>query len=171
MYQVGDYLVYGFEGVCHVDEVGHPKISGSNREKLYYSLTPYSHKGTIYTPVDSKVFMRPVISNQTMAQLLAALPSLPVCDNVPADSRASSQYYQDLLRTHDCEKVLQVFKTLYLKQRALAGAKKTVSATDMRCWKQAEDMLTNEFGFLSNQSPAEISSTLKSLIDDGAATA
>lgn len=169
MYQVGDYLIYGFEGVCRVDGVGHPDISGSSRDRLYYSLTPYLKSGTIYTPVDSRIFMRPVITRAEMDALLAALPQLPPCADVPSDNRAVAPYYQQLLRTHDCRTVLQVFKTLYLKQRALSGAKRTVSATDMRFWKQAEDMLTNEFGFLTQQPAAEVSAALRALIDGAAA--
>ena len=40
MYQVGDYLVYGMEGVCRVADVGHPKLSGVSRTQLYYTLVP-----------------------------------------------------------------------------------------------------------------------------------
>ena len=42
MYQIGDYLVYGFEGVCRVEDIGSPKLSGISRDKLYYTLAPCS---------------------------------------------------------------------------------------------------------------------------------
>lgn len=40
MYQIGDLIVYGGEGVCRVEEIGVPKISGINKQRQYYTLAP-----------------------------------------------------------------------------------------------------------------------------------
>ena len=51
MYQIGDYIVYGNEGVCRVDEIAPFHIPGMTAERLYYTLTPLYHDEKIYTPV------------------------------------------------------------------------------------------------------------------------
>ena len=62
MFSVGEYIVYGVEGVCRVEEAGKLKVAGLDKNRAYYRLRPYYHDGTIYTPVDGKAVMRPVLT-------------------------------------------------------------------------------------------------------------
>lgn len=54
MFSVGEYIIYGVEGVCEVEEAGKLKVAGLDKNREYYRLRPYYHGGTIYTPVDGK---------------------------------------------------------------------------------------------------------------------
>ena len=54
MFSIGEYVVYGVEGVCRVEEAGKLKVAGLDKNRAYYRLRPYYHDGTIYTPVDGK---------------------------------------------------------------------------------------------------------------------
>lgn len=40
MFQVGDLIIYGGEGVCRVEAVGPSPVRGSNPGRLYYTLAP-----------------------------------------------------------------------------------------------------------------------------------
>lgn len=148
MYQVGDYLVYGLEGVCRVEEIGSPKISGIRRDMLYYTLAPSSGGGVIYTPVDTGVHMRRPIDPEELNRLLSALPDMPSCGELPKEPRLIAASYQRILLSHDCGKALQLYKTLYSKQRILIGNRKTLNATDQRYLKQTEDLICSEIGFV-----------------------
>ncbi len=161
MYQVGEYLVYGFEGVCCVESIGLPKISGVRRDKLYYTLVPYGKSGAIYIPVDANVYMRQPISRAQIEALLSDLPSMPLCSDLPADPRMVTAYYQEILHSHDCAKVLQLYKTIYCKQLALSSSKKSLSVTDMRYWKQAEELLVSEFGYVLQKDASQIIKLLR----------
>ena len=66
MFAVGDYVIYGYEGVCRIDEIGSPGVSGFDRGRQYYRLTPHYRGGTIYAPVDGRVRMRRVISREAL---------------------------------------------------------------------------------------------------------
>ena len=68
MYQAGDYIVYGTSGVCRVDEIKPSPFEGEEGRQ-YYTLTPVTGTETIYIPVDSPVFTRPVISKEKAASL------------------------------------------------------------------------------------------------------
>ena len=70
MYEIGQLIVYGNEGVCRVEEIGTPKISGVDKHRDYYTLAPIYREGKVFTPVDSKVFMRPVISRALFQKFL-----------------------------------------------------------------------------------------------------
>ena len=71
MYEIGQLIVYGNEGVCRVEEIGTPKISGVDKHRDYYTLAPIYREGKVFTPVDSKVFMRPVITREEALALIA----------------------------------------------------------------------------------------------------
>lgn len=166
MYQIGDYLVYGSEGVCRVENIGSPKLSGVSREKLYYTLAPCKGGGVIYTPVDTGVHMRPPLEAAALEALLEQLPEMPLCENFPREPRLLAAFYQQILRTHDCVSILQLYKTLYIKQRTLMGSRKSLNATDQRYWKQAEDLLCSEICFVLNMERLQVVRLLKQKISE-----
>lgn len=156
MFSVGDYIIYGVEGVCQVEQAGQVNVSGLDKNRAYYRLRPYYHGGTIYTPVDGKAVMRPVITREELEGLLPRLKTLAPLDDVPADSRAASEYYRTILFRHDCLMLLRLCRTLYAKQAALASTRRNVSATELRSWKLAEEMLYGEFGFALQMPPSKV---------------
>ena len=161
MFAVGDYVIYGYEGVCHVDDVGCPKVSGLDKSKQYYTLTPHYHGGTIYAPVDGRVLMRPLISRDELDALLPQLPKLPLLDDVPENSRMAGDYYRTILAGHDCTMLLRLCKTLHARQAERAVSRKSVSSTELRNWKTAEEMIQGEFAFVLGIAPSEVGSYLQ----------
>ena len=141
MFSVGDHIIYGVEGVCRVDEVGRLKVAGLDKNRDYYRLTPYYRGGTIYTPVDGRAVMRPVISREALEDLLPRLPELEPLADMPTDSRTAGEYYRGILAEHNCERLLRLCKSLYQKQQALSVLRRGVSATELRNWKMAEELL------------------------------
>lgn len=75
MFSVGEYIVYGVEGVCRVEEAGKLKVAGLDKNRAYYRLRPYYHDGTIYTPVDGKAVMRPVLTARSWSGFFRACRS------------------------------------------------------------------------------------------------
>jgi len=160
MFSIGDYVIYGYEGVCKVEEIGHPRMSGLDRSREYYRLTPYYRGGTIYTPVDGRIVMRPVIAKSELESLIPALPKLPLLSDVPADGKLAAAYYREILAQHNCRRLLQLCKTLHAKQTELARNRKSVNATDLRNWKTAEEMVYGEFGFVLGMPPTDVKTFL-----------
>lgn len=59
MFTEGQLVIYGGEGVCRIAAVGPSSLSGTDKTKLYYTLTPLDPQRHGATPVDTKVLMRP----------------------------------------------------------------------------------------------------------------
>ena len=146
MFSVGEYIVYGVEGVCRVEEAGKLKVAGLDKNRAYYRLRPYYHDGTIYTPVDGKAVMRPVLTREELERLLPRLPELEPLGDVPPDSRAAGEYYRAILSGHDCVALLRLCKTLHAKQNSQTASRRGVNSTELRSWRMAEEMLYGEFG-------------------------
>ena len=130
MFSIGEYVVYGVEGVCRVEEAGKLKVAGLDKNRAYYRLRPYYHDGTIYTPVDGKAVMRPVLTREELERLLPRLPELEPLGDVPPDSRAAGEYYRAILSGHDCVALLRLCKTLHAKQNSPSASRRGVNSTD-----------------------------------------
>ncbi|HIX89503.1 MAG TPA: CarD family transcriptional regulator [Candidatus Agathobaculum pullicola] len=140
MYQTGEFIVYGTSGACRVEAVGKPPFD-AEEGKLYYTLTPVSGTETIYVPVDSSVFTRPVISRAQAEQLIRTIPTIEEDGFTSHSMRMASEHYQAVLQSHDCRELAQLIKTVYAKSRRNG---RRVSQVDQRYRKRAEDLLHGE---------------------------
>lgn len=145
MFHEGDLIVYGSTGVCRVAGVGRPQnVRGADRERLYYTLEPLYLSGTIYAPVDTPVFMRPVLSRDAAEEMIARIPSIRAQEQGVSDQRMLSEQYRASFETHQCEDLLRLIKTIYAKscRRAKNGQKPV--QVDQRFQKRAEELLYGE---------------------------
>ena len=69
MFAAGDLVVYGGEGVCRVESIGPSGLAYDGGDKVYYHLSPLYRGGTVMTPVDTAVLMRPIISRDCALKL------------------------------------------------------------------------------------------------------
>ena len=64
MYNVGQYIIYGNDGVCKVEAIGPLDVHGVKKGVDYYTLIPLYQTGKIYAPVDTAKFNRPIMSRK-----------------------------------------------------------------------------------------------------------
>ena len=144
MFQAGDLIIYGGEGVCRVEAVGVPAVSGANADRLYYTLTPLYRTGKVFVPVDSPVFMRPVISREEAVDLIRRIPSVDAEVVEIRNLRFLTEHYQESLQRHDCTDLVKLIKDVYLKRQHATQKGKKLGQIDERFMKRAEDMLYGE---------------------------
>ena len=82
MYQKGEYVVYGTNGPCMVEDVTKLKIPGCDAKRFYYVLRPVkTGKSVIYSPVDNeKVMIRPILSEEEATVLLQNIPQIALLE-------------------------------------------------------------------------------------------
>ena len=78
MFAVGDLIIYSGTGVCRVENVGPPPFAPKEK-RAYYTLVPLRSRETIYVPVDTQVFMRPILAREEadLRRLLLRAEALP----------------------------------------------------------------------------------------------
>lgn len=145
MYQIGDLIIYGNNGVHVVEEIGVPDITYIDKNKLYYILLSVYSNTRIYTPIDTSVFMRPVITYEEVQKLISQIPEIQtdIYDN--RNIRMLADHYQISMETHDCLDLLQLIKTVYIKRSIVSSQGKILGLTDERYYKRAEELLHGEF--------------------------
>lgn len=145
MFQKGEYVIYGSSGICRIEGIGVPHGTPmSHSGKAYYTMTPMFGSGTIYAPVDTGVFMRPILTRGQAEQLIAQIPSIQAADFAGQDVRAMGERYKGYLGTHRCEDLVRLVKTVYQKGVALQENGKKLTKTEREYGKQAEELLHRE---------------------------
>lgn len=138
MFAVGDMIVYGRTGVCRVERIE------ENKNGKFYALKPLYQNCSILTPVEGKVFMRPVISR---AEAEALIDGLPALEAEPCEGKALrelTEHYQTSIDTHDCMALAALTKSIYAKKRVAEREKKKFGAVDERFLKEGEALLFGE---------------------------
>lgn len=142
MYQVEDYVVYGNEGVCQIEAIEELDIGGEAR--MYYKLQPAYRSGTVFTPVDTKVFMRPVISVEIANELIDSIPSIEAETGGPTNASNLKDKYSKILQTNDVTDLVQLIKTVQAKGAIAETKNKKMGQTDKTYMRKAEELLYGE---------------------------
>lgn len=144
MFGIGEYVVYGVKGVCRIEDITRLDISGADKDRLYYVLTPMgSGSGKIYAPTDNqKIIMRRVISKEEANQLIQDLPDIELLW-VP-DDRQREAKYKEALKSCDYRAWASIVKTLYQRSRERTRQGKKITALDERYMRSAENELYSE---------------------------
>lgn len=142
MFQPGEVIIYSGHGVCRVKEVGHPSIPGANPDKLYYKLAPVYEAGDIYIPVDSRIFMRPIITKEEAEDLICRLSEIREKSYAITNSNTTQarNFYESILETHDCAMLFGLLKGF----RAKAKRGRRLGQVDTSYRKRVEVLLYGE---------------------------
>lgn len=161
MYEIGDKIIYGSSGVCVVTEICTPDFSREERGRKYYKLRPVYGTETIYAPVDTGAFMRPVVTRAEAEALVARIPDVEGEECGSRSMTALRQRYEEFFRDHSCEGCVRLIKGIYRKE---AGGKK-LGQTDLRYLKRAEETLHGELAVALDMTPAQVSDYIKSVLE------
>lgn len=147
MFDIGDYVVYGHNGICQVEDITNPGFSGVDKEKKYYVLQPLNMKGSkIYSPVDNqKVLMRSVMSGEEAEKLIEEIPAIEVL--WIGNEKMREESYKTAMLTCEPAEWVKIIKTLYLRGKDRMRQGKKITATDERYLKLAEESLYSELAF------------------------
>ena len=165
MYQPGDLIVYGGEGVCRVEAIGPLKLSDMKSDKLYYTLQPVYRTGTVFAPVAGKVFMRPIISREQAEALVRSIPQVQEQHLDSRNLRATGEYYQKMLSSHDGADLVQLIKTIYCKRQTAQAAGRKGGQVDERYRKRAEETLYGELAVALDIPKDSVEDYIKEIIE------
>lgn len=164
MYQIGDLIICGDNGVCEVKSIGKLDLEWIDKNKPYYTLHPIYQPGKLYMPIDTCINMRPVITYEEAQQLIDRIPSINGIDCSNHNPKLLKEHYRELLHTHKCTDLIKLIKTIYEKNIDLINNGKHLGQIDNKYIKQAEDLLYGELAMALNISKEEVRDYITSKI-------
>lgn len=161
MFQVGDVIVNSNNGVCRIEAVGKLNFSGMDKTRDYYTLRPLFDAGsTIFIPVDSdKVFMRAAMTKEDALNLIEQIKDIePIWIQ---DEKSRESKYKEVLRSCDCNQLIQIIKTIFHRKKKRMDDGKKVTAVDERYFNLAENKLYGEIALALNMTKDEVKNYIK----------
>lgn len=141
MFEKGEWIVYGNTGVCRVEDIGIPHdIPVKDSEKSYYKLNPAYEAGEIYIPVDTKVFMRPVLTKEEAGQLLSNMS----VSSEKMNPEALEEEYRQCLSDHECREWMHLLTSIRHKEWEMSKQGKKIGKLYLRYEKRAQELLYGE---------------------------
>lgn len=156
MYQVGETVFYGTEGVCRVEEICERKIG---REPVqYYALRPIYREGTtVYVPVKNELLvsrMRPLLTREQIERMIDEVNEDD--EDWIDDVSERKAEYQRILLSGDRRCLLAMARVLHLRRRNLQTCGKRLRMNDEQMLRDAERLLADEFSVVLGIKPREV---------------
>ena len=144
MFEKNQLIMCGGHGVCRVVDVTGNPIDRLDKVRKYYVLEPVFEKGsTVYTPVDNdKVVMRRIMNKEEAEELVDKITEISTV--WIREEKNREQMYKEAIRTYDCQSLVQIIKTLYLRKQDRLKEGKKVLSSDEQYLRKAEELLYSE---------------------------
>jgi len=145
MFDVGEFVVFGSDGVCQIESVGAIDMEGISKEKLFYTLIPVgkSGNGKIFAPVDGKkVTIRRVVSREEADKLIDDISAIKKLDIT--DEKKREERYKQVIQHCDLREVVQLIKEINDRRKMRDAIGKKLTAIDERYFIMAENCLYSE---------------------------
>lgn len=156
MFHVGEFIVYGINGICRVEEIG-PSPYDKSDPRTYYKLIPLNNtmSSSIYTPVDNeRVPMRRLMTREEIAALIRSIPGIETL-SVPIEKQRR-EIYRATIGELLPEGYVRVIKTVRRRREELAAAHKHFPVTDLEYGRLAKHLLHSECAHVLGLSENEI---------------
>ena len=124
MFEVGEYIVYGINGICRVEKIC-PSPFDPADTRLFYLLVPLKNptSSTIYTPVDNqRVPMRRLMTREQIHSLIDSMPAIDEL-TVPIEKQRR-EIYRETIGALEPTGYVQVMKTVHRRRAELTAAHK-----------------------------------------------
>ena len=156
MFNIGDLLFYGTNGVCRVGEICSSPFDSTDT-RSFYKLTPIAENSTlvIYTPVDNtQVIMRSLISKEEAEALVARIGSI---EKVAVDvEKRRKEAYRETIREGNPEGYVKIIKTVRARREVFRRTRRRVPDLDNDFEHTARTCLYGELSTVLGISREEI---------------
>lgn len=148
-YKIGEYVVYGSNGICKINDIKDMTLSPIIGERNYYVLEQMNARSsTIYVATDNETLcakMRYVLTEKEILAILRGVKESSISWIDDRKMRAKSFY--DILHNGSHEELLLMIGCIYLKGRELSEIGKRLSDSDSGILRSAEKIVREEFAF------------------------
>lgn len=164
MFEIGDFVMKTSKGVCRIDDITHLEMSGVDKNKLYYVLTPVDgKKSTLYVSVDTADNnIRPAMTRAQADNVITSIPTIE--EEWIENDKMREQLYKNAVRSGSPEALVGILKTIYSRKKAREVQGKRNTAIDERYFKQAEELLFAEIAFALGKEKNEVSDIINVML-------
>ena len=166
MFNEGDTVIYGMQGVCRIEGKEIRAVRGQYIE--YYILKPvFDQDSTIYVPSKSEKWtakMRPVMDRKEVEDLISLMPDEKT--SWIEDDNERKTVFQNILSNGDRTEIMKMIKSIFLHRIKQEERGKRLHQVDEVVLDRAERLLYEEFAYVLNIDPKEVLPLISSRIGE-----
>ncbi len=144
MFQQGQQIIYGGNGVCRIEEIALRETALSDKPVQVYVIRLASGL-TSYVPVESTVFMRELITPEEAEAVIAEFPSMEPRVFCSTNSKALADTYRAIIARHDPREMLCLYCSLQKKIETARSCGKKPGSMDERFSATVLEHICGEF--------------------------
>lgn len=145
MYKIGEFIVYGNQGVCEVEGISKLNSPITNKMTNYYQLKPIHGNGNVFVPVDANVFMRLIITMEEVKKIISDISIIRDTRYDIKNVRELQNHYKALLSSHEFVDTLKAMISLNNKKEDLAKSNKKLGQMEEKFFRMAREQIEDEF--------------------------
>ena len=148
MFQMNDVIIYGAQGVCKITGTEEKIVSGV--KKTYFVLKPVGDQGsTFFAPTDNALVLKKMRRLLTKDQIHKLIDSMPGEDAVwVQNENERKELYKSILAKGEPPELIKMIKAIYAHKKEREAEGKRLHMSDERFFKDAEQLLYNEFQYV-----------------------
>ena len=161
MFNIGDILVYGVQGICKIDSCETKQIGRQSAD--YYVLKPLFNESTaVFVPVENELLtakMQAVLTKTQAEELVKRVEQIDIIKS--NDENQKRELYKAILSSGDREKLIALIKTIRLERNIRRQGNKKLNINDEQTLRKAELLIYNELAFVFDAEPGEVKDMIK----------
>lgn len=161
MFNIGDILVYGVQGICKIDSCETKQIGRQSAD--YYVLKPLFNESTaVFVPVENELLtakMQAVLTKTQAEELVKRVEQIDIIKS--NDENQKREFYKAILSSGDREKLIALIKTIRLERNIRRQGNKKLNINDEQTLRKAELLIYNELAFVFDAEPDEVKDIIK----------
>lgn len=166
MYRKADYIKYGSQGICRIEDIRSMRFDRGAPPRTYYVLQPLQQaQEQLFVPADNPTLlarMQPVLSPEEIDQIIASVKgqTLPWIQ----DRKQRAEQFRSILIRQDERELLMLAACLYCKAQETP---KGLSASDAQVLKAVEAAIEQEFAFSLQMGTQQVGSYIRGKLSLG----
>ena len=169
-FDIGEYVSYGINGMCNIEDIRPMQLSQSVEKMMYYILRPESNpKSTIFVPVNNQKLVSKMREPMTKDEINARLVRMK--DRTlewEKDVRFRTESFHEILNNGVNQDLILMIRCLHRKRQELVQLGKKLPARDSNTLKTAERLVEEEFAHVLHIKCEEVSDYIRDVLDPSA---
>ena len=169
-FDIGEYVSYGINGMCNIEDIRPMQLSQSVEKMMYYILRPESNpNSTIFVPVNNQKLVSKMREPMTKDEINAMLVRMK--DRTlewEKDVRFRTESFHEILNNGVNQDLILMIRCLHRKRQELVQLGKKLPARDSNTLKTAERLVEEEFAHVLHIKCEEVSDYIRDVLDPSA---
>ena len=148
-YNKGDFVVYGTNGICKIDDIQKMTFPMETEEHTYYVLRPIGNRNsTLFVPDHREELvskMRYVLAKHEIDDILSGTGNNELEWIEDKNERANK--FRSILKDSKPDELLLTIRCLYTRKKELMEKGKKLTAADDGILTSAEKLIREEFAY------------------------